>query len=84
MLVLALACGFGFLLALHAGLFIMLALADLCQYTGAGALPFETLQGAFQRLVFLDSNFRHVIPPLRSSRLGVAAYTADGDRACII
>ena len=46
------------LLALYTGLLIMFALANLCQNAGTGAL--KPLQRAFQRLVFLDTNFRQL------------------------
>lgn len=68
--VLALAGGLRLLLALDTGLLIVFALAHFGQNAGAGALTLEALQRAFQRLVFLHTNFRHCIHPLRTSRLG--------------
>ena len=67
--VLALTCSFCFLLAFHAGLFIMLALASLCQNTCASTLTFEPLQSAFQGFVFADAYLGHCYPSPRSFRL---------------
>ncbi len=69
--ILALAGCFHLLLALDAGLFIMLALAHFSQNTRTGALTLEALKSAFQRFVFLHTDFRHLYPPLRTSRLSV-------------
>ena len=38
----------------------MLTLTNLGHNAGARALTLETLEGAFQRLVFLDAYFRHL------------------------
>ncbi len=57
------ASGFLLLFTLDAGLFIMLTLADLRQDAGARAFALETLQSAFQGLVFAHTNFRHTISP---------------------
>ena len=56
----ALPSGFRLLLALYAGLLIMLTLTNLGHDAGAGALALETLQSAFQGFVFLDTYFRHL------------------------
>ena len=77
--ILALAGGFRLLLALDAGLLIMLTLADFRQNAGPGTLPFEALQRAFQRFILFHTDFRHSFPPLRSSRLTNTVFTADGD-----
>ena len=68
LLPLALASSFCFLLAFHAGLLIMLALASLCQNTCASTLTFEPLQSAFQGFVFADAYLGHCYPSPRSSR----------------
>ena len=49
-----------------AGAFVMLSAANLRQDAGLGTATLETLQGAVQRLVFLDMNFRHLssLPPI--------------------
>ena len=70
LLPLALASSFCFLLAFHAGLFIMLALASLCQNTCASTLTFEPLQSAFQGFVFADAYLGHCYPSPRSFRRG--------------
>ena len=59
-LILALTGSFGFLLALYAGLLIMLTLANLSHNARARALALETLESALQGFVFLDSYFRHL------------------------
>lgn len=82
--VLPLSRGFRLLLALYAGLLVMLALAHFGEDAAAGALALEPLQRAFKRFVFLDPYLRHLYPPLRTSRLAGAVFTADGDRAPII
>lgn len=64
-LILALTGSFGFLLALYAGLLIMLALAGLGENTVARGLALETTQGALQGFILLDANFRHVFPSPR-------------------
>ena len=60
-LILALTGSFGFLLALYAGLLIMLTLASLCQNTCASTLTFEPLQSAFQGFVFADAYLGHLL-----------------------
>ena len=50
------------LLALYAGLFVMLTLTHLGENAGARALPFKTLQSAFQGLILFYSDLRHFFP----------------------
>lgn len=63
-LILALTGSFGFLLALYAGLLIMLTPTDLSEDARARALTFEPFQGTLQGLVFAYTNFHFFIPPL--------------------
>ena len=63
--VFALSGGFGFLLPLYAGLFVMLSLAKLGKDTGTGALPFEATKSTVKRLAFSDFYFCHSFPSLR-------------------
>ena len=70
--VLALACSLCFLLALDAGLLIMLALANLLNDACAGALTLKTLQSALQRFVLADAYLGHCYPSSRSSRLDIS------------
>ena len=75
--ILALPSGFRLLLALYAGLLVVFPLPDFSQNTGPGALPFEPFQRAFQRLVFLDANLRHLFfPPFAISPATTAVFTA--------
>ena len=82
--VLPLSRGFRLLLALYAGLLVMLALAHLGQDAAAGTLALEAFQSALKRFVFLYTNLRHCFPPLRTSRLDNTVFTADGDCMLII
>ena len=83
--VLALTGSLCFFLALYAGLFIMLALANFCQNACAGALTLEPLQRAFQGFILADTYLGHCYPSPRSSRLNLTpARRTDGDRASII
>ena len=59
-LILPLASGFRLLLAANTGLFIVLTLANLGDNACAGALTLEPLESAFQRLVFVYMNLRHL------------------------
>ena len=63
-LILTLTGSFGFLLALYAGLLIMLTPTDLSEDARARALTFEPFQGTLQGLVFAYTNFHFFIPPL--------------------
>ena len=63
-LILALSRGLSLLLALHTGLFIVLATTDLCQDAAACAFAFESFQSALQGLVFTYANFHFLPPPL--------------------
>ena len=56
--ILALAGGFSLLLALHAGLLIVLTTTDLGEDATAGALALPSLESAFQGFVFSDSDFQ--------------------------
>ena len=51
------------LAALDTGTLVVLTLPDLGQHSGLGAAALETLQGAFQRLVFSHTDFRHLYFP---------------------
>ena len=62
--ILALTSSFGFLLALYAGLLIMLTPTNLSEDARARALTFEPFQGTLQGLVFAYTNFHFSIPPL--------------------
>ena len=64
--VLALACSLSLLFTFHAGLFIMLTLASLCQNTCASTLTFEPLQSAFQGFILADAYLGHCYPSPRS------------------
>ena len=57
-------CSFRFLLALHAGLFIMLTPANLRQNAGAGAFALKPFESTLKRLVFSNTDFHFFIPPL--------------------
>ena len=58
-----LAGSLGLLAALDAGALVMLTLTDLGQHAGLGAAALEALQGALQRLVLSDTDFRHLYFP---------------------
>ena len=70
--ILALAGSLCLLLALHAGLFVMLALTHLLQNAAAGALALEPLQSALQRFVLTKTYLGHCYPSSRSSRLDIS------------
>ena len=63
-LILALSGGFCLLLALYAGLFVMLTSADLREDAAASALSLPSLESAFQGFVFTDSDFHFFPSPL--------------------
>ena len=66
--VLALTSGFRLLLALYAGLLIMLPFPGLCQNAGTGGHALEPSQRAFQGFILPNAYFRHrVFPPLAIS-----------------
>ena len=58
--ILPLASGFRLLLALYAGLFVMFALTNFSQHPSPRTLTLKPLESAFQRLVFVDMNLRHL------------------------
>ena len=62
--ILALTSSFGFLIALYAGLLIMLTPTNLSEDARARALTFEPFQGTLQGLVFAYTNLHFFIPPL--------------------
>ena len=65
LLVLSLACCFRLLLALNAGLLVVLTLAKIGQDIRPCALTLEATKGAVQGLAFLHSDFCHFFfPPL--------------------
>ena len=53
-LILALSCSFSLLLALYAGLLVVLTTPCIGKDTGAGALALPTLEGALQGFVFTN------------------------------
>ena len=55
----ALAGSFCLLLALYAGLFVMLTLANFLQHAGACTLAFEPLQSAFQGFILANTYLGH-------------------------
>ena len=55
-----LSCSFLLLLALNAGLFVVLSLAELGKHTCASHLTLEATQSYVERLVFTYFNYRHV------------------------
>ena len=64
--VLALSCSFRLLLALYAGLLVVLSLAKLGKNTGTSALTLKATKGTVQRLAFFNFYFCHfsTLPPL--------------------
>ena len=64
LLVLALAGGFGLLLAAHGRLFISLTLTHLGKDTTAGSAALETAQGALKGFALFDTDLRHLFPSL--------------------
>ena len=75
----ALSCCFRFLLAANAGLFIMLALADLLLDTVFGAGALETAQSAVQSFVFFNDDCCHFLTPVHLGIFGRSAFPP-GDR----
>ena len=63
LLILALACSFGFLLTLYAGLFVMLSLAKFGKHTGACALTLKATQSTVEGFALLQLYFCHVLYP---------------------
>ena len=69
----ALAAGcFLLLTTLHAGLFVMLTLANLSQNAGTSALPLKPLERALQGFVLTNTYLGHCYPSPRSSRLDIS------------
>ena len=62
LLILALSCSFGLLLALYAGLLVVLSLTKLCKNAGLCALSLETTKRTVKSLVVLNSDFCHLFP----------------------
>jgi hypothetical protein len=62
--ILALSGGFRLLLPFYAGLFIMLTPADFCQDARTGAFTLKPFKSTLQRLVFSNTDFHFLIPPL--------------------
>ena len=70
LLILALSSCFSFLLALYAGLFIVLSLTELCEYTGARTLLLEATKSVIKRFAFSELNFCHFyFPPLANKEI---------------
>ena len=68
--------GFRLLLALDAGLLVMLTLPDFLENATAGTLPLKPFERTFQGLIFTDTNLRHFYPSSRSKkRLSPASQT---------
>ena len=68
--VLSLSCCFRLLLALYAGLFIVLSLTELCEYTGACTLLLEATKSVIKRFAFSELNFCHIyFPPLANKEI---------------
>ena len=70
--VLTLACSLCLLLALHAGLFVMLTLANLSQNAGTSTLALKPLERALQGFVLTNTYLGHCYPSPRSSRLDIS------------
>ncbi len=60
LLILTLSSSLSLLLALYAGLLIMLSFAKLGQNTGLNALSLETAKCVVKSLIFLNSDFSHL------------------------
>ena len=69
--VFALSCCLGLLLALNAGLLVMLTLTHLTHDARLGYLSLKSAECVFKRFVFLDSDFCHFIslPSLSAKEL---------------
>ena len=63
LIVFALSCSLGFLLAANAGLFVMLALTNLLLNTGLRAAAFESAKRAVKGFVFFYDDTRHCSYP---------------------
>ena len=72
---LALTGGLCLFLALYAGLFVMLTLADFLQDAAAGTLPLEPFERTFQGLILTDTNLRHFYPSSRSNKRLIGSRT---------
>ena len=59
-LILALTSSLGFLLSLHAGLFVVLSFADFLNDSIARCLPLEPSQGAIQGFIFFYFDLAHL------------------------
>ena len=70
LLILSLSCSFRLLLTLYAGLFIVLSLTELCEYTGACTLLLEATKSVIKRFAFSELNFCHFyFPPLANKEI---------------
>lgn len=76
--ILALAGGFGLLLALHTGLLVVLTTTDLGEDATAGALALPSLESAFQGFVFSDSDF-HFSPSPPEPTIGAKITSTPKD-----
>ena len=72
LLKLTLSCSLSLLLALNAGLFVMLSLTKLGKNTGLYALSLETTKRVIESLVLFNSDFCHLYFP--SPRLAKRYY----------
>ena len=69
LLILAFSGSLRLLLALYAGLLIMLSLTELGKNTGLNALSLETTKSVIESLIFFNSNFCHLnFPSLRFAK----------------
>ena len=60
---LALSRSFGLLLALYAGLLVVLSLTELCKHSGTCTLTLKPTKGAVEIFAFLDSYLCHYYFP---------------------
>ena len=74
--VFALSCCLGLLLALNAGLLVMLTLTHLTHDARLGYLSLKSAECVFKRFVFLDSDFCHFIslPSLSAKELYINSF----------
>ena len=76
LLILSLACSFGLLLALYAGLFVVLSLTKLGKDSRTSTLTLETTERAVKRLALFYFNFCHLFfPPLALKRFSEQILT---------
>ena len=75
LLILALSCSLRLLLALYAGLFIMLSLTELGKNARLYALSLKTTKRAIESFILFYSDFCHLyVPPLAVQRDIISKY----------